>query len=195
MAEDKIKRECKLLVIGGSSGSIDFLLKLLPTLNVPLSFAIILVLHRKNSLESTLTELFASKTVIPVKEVEDKDVLEPGNIYIAPADYHLLIENNHEFSLDSSEKINFSRPSVDVTFESAAEVYGSSLVGVVLSGANADGTNGLKAIKRAGGLIIAQKPETAQVAYMPEQAISNNSIDFIFDVNELATFINSFLNH
>lgn len=195
MAENKIERECKLLVIGGSSGSIDFLLKLLPTLHVPLSFAIVLVLHRKNSLESTLTELFASKTVIPVKEVEDKDVLEPGNIYIAPADYHLLIENNHEFSLDSSEKINFSRPSVDVTFESAAEIYGSSLVGVVLSGANADGTNGLKAIKRAGGLIIAQKPETAQVAYMPEQAIMNNSIDYIFDVNELATFINSSLNH
>ncbi len=194
MAENKMKAKCKAIVIGGSSGSIDFLLKLLPTLQVPLSLVIILVLHRKNSLESTLAELFSSKTRIPVKEVEDKDVAEPGSIYVAPADYHLLIEKNHEFSLDTSEKVNFSRPSLDVTFESAAEVYGNTLVGVILSGANADGSNGLKAIKQKGGLIIAQKPETAQVAYMPQQAILNNTIDFIFNVNELATFINSHQN-
>jgi two-component system chemotaxis response regulator CheB len=192
MAENKIKPEA--LVIGGSSGSIDFLLKLLPTLNAPLKLVIILVLHRKNSFESTLAELFSSKTPIPVKEVEDKDVAEPGTVYVAPADYHLLIEKNHEFSLDISEKVNFSRPSLDVTFESAAEVYGPSLVGVVLSGANADGSNGLRAVKQRGGLIIAQRPETAQVAYMPQQAILNNTIDFVFNVNELATFINSFQN-
>jgi two-component system, chemotaxis family, protein-glutamate methylesterase/glutaminase len=194
MAENKMSPLCDVVVIGGSSGSIDVLLKLLPNLKAPLSLAIILVLHRKNSGESTMTELFTSKTTIPVKEVEDKDPVEPGTIYIAPADYHLLIEQNREFSLDSSEKINFSRPSLDVTFESAADVYGPSLVGVILSGANADGTNGLKAVKRAGGLIIAQKPETAQVSYMPEQAILNNTIDFIFDVSELATFINTSLN-
>ena len=194
MAENKMTAKCKAIVIGGSSGSIDFLLKLLPTLQTPLSLVIILVLHRKNSLESTLAELFSSKTRIPVKEVEDKDVAEPGSIYVAPADYHLLIEKNHEFSLDTSEKVNFSRPSLDVTFESAAEVYGNTLVGVILSGANADGSNGLKAIKQKGGLIIAQKPETAQVAYMPQQAILNNTIDFIFNVNELATFINSHQN-
>lgn len=186
--------KCEAIVIGGSSGSIDFLLKLLPALQAPLSLVIVLVLHRKTSPESNLAELFSSKTPIPVKEVEDKDVAEPGAIYVAPADYHLLIEKNHEFSLDISEKINFSRPSLDVTFESAAEVYGSSLVGVILSGANADGSNGLKAVKQGGGLIIAQQPETAQVAYMPEQAILNNTVDFIFNVSELAMFINSFQN-
>lgn len=194
MAENKVSTPCDAVVIGGSSGSIDVLLKLLPNLKAPLPLAIILVLHRKNAVESTMTELFASKTTIPVKEVEDKDPVEPGTIYIAPADYHLLIEQNREFSLDSSEKINFSRPSLDVTFESAAEVYGPSLVGIILSGANADGTNGLKAVKQAGGLIIAQKPETAQVAYMPEHAILHNTIDFIFDVSELATFINTSIN-
>lgn len=194
MAENKMTTKCEAIVIGGSSGSIDFLLKLLPTLQAPLPLTIILVLHRKNSLESTLAELFSSKTPIPVKEVEDKDVAEPGSIYVAPADYHLLIEKNHAFSLDTSEKVNFSRPSLDVTFESAAEVYGSSLVGVILSGANADGSNGLKAVKQRGGLIVAQKPETAQVAYMPQQAIVNNTIDFVFNVNELATFINSHQN-
>jgi len=194
MAENKMTTKYEAIVIGGSSGSIDFLLKLLPTLQAPLSLVIILVLHRKNSIESTLAELFSSKTPIPVKEVEDKDVAEPGTIYVAPADYHLLIEKNHEFSLDISEKVNFSRPSLDVTFESAAEVYGNTLVGVILSGANADGSNGLKAVKQRGGLIVAQKPETAQVAYMPEQAILNNTIDFVFNVNELATFINTFQN-
>jgi two-component system chemotaxis response regulator CheB len=194
MAENKMTTKCEAIVIGGSSGSIDFLLKLLPILQAPLSLLIILVLHRKNSLESTLAELFSSKTSIPVKEVEDKDVAEPGAIYVAPADYHLLIEKNHEFSLDTSEKVNFSRPSLDVTFESAAEVYGPSLVGVILSGANADGSNGLKVVKQRGGVIVAQKPETAQVAYMPEQAILNNTIEFIFNVNELATFINSHQN-
>ena len=194
MAENKMKATCELIVIGGSSGSIEVLLKLLPSLKAPLSLAIILVLHRKNSVESTMAELFAGRTQIPVKEVEDKDAVEPGTIYIAPADYHLLIERDREFSLDNSEKINFSRPSLDVTFESAAEVYGPSLVGIILSGANADGTNGLKAVKRAGGLTIAQNPETAQVSYMPEQAILHNTIDYIFDVSELATFINSSLN-
>lgn len=194
MAENKMKTPCELIVIGGSSGSIEVLLKLLPSLKAPLSLAIILVLHRKNSVESTMTELFSGRTSIPVKEVEDKDAVEPGTIYIAPADYHLLVEREREFSLDSSEKINFSRPSLDVTFESAAEVYGPSLVGIILSGANADGTNGLRAVKRAGGLTIAQNPATAQVAYMPEQAILHNTIDYIFDVSELATFINSSLN-
>ena len=194
MAETKIKQPHGAVVIGGSSGSIEVLLKLLPALHSPLSVAVIIVLHRKNAAESTLADLFSHKTNISIREVEDKDTITANTIYIAPADYHLLIEKNFEFSLDASEKINFSRPSLDVTFESAAEVYGASLAGIILSGANADGASGLKAIKQAGGTIIAQKPETALVPYMPEQAILNNTIDFIYDVNEMATFINSFLN-
>ncbi|MFN8346653.1 MAG: chemotaxis protein CheB [Spirosomataceae bacterium] len=194
MAESKVKTRYEAIVIGGSSGSIDFMLKLLPLLRVPLLGIIIIVLHRKNSLASTLSELFSSRTAIPVKEIEDKDTVTPGHIYIAPADYHLLIEKNREFSLDSSEKINFSRPSLDVTFESAADVYGPLMAGVILSGANADGADGLKAVKKAGGLIIAQKPETARVSYMPEQAILKNAVDFIYDHDELAAFINSSLN-
>ena len=123
--------------------------------------------------------------------MDDKDPILPGHIYLAPADYHLLIETDHQFSLDDSEKVNYSRPSLDVTFESAADVYGPSLVGVLLSGANADGTQGLTAIKKAGGVIIAQKPESAKVAFMPQQAILHTDIDFVFDVAELAAFIQS----
>jgi two-component system chemotaxis response regulator CheB len=191
MAENRLNGRFKAVVIGGSAGSLDVLLKLLPALQPIVSFTAIIVLHRKNSGDSTLEDLLAGRTTIPVREVEDKDSLKPGIIYVAPADYHLLIEKNLTFSLDDSEKVNYSRPSLDVTFESAADVYGDSLVGILLSGANSDGTNGLMAIKKAGGITIAQKPETAQSAFMPQQAIFNVPIDFILDIPELISFINS----
>lgn len=191
MAQNKLKYTCKSVVIGGSAGSIEVLLKLLPALSLPLSFAVIIVLHRKSSTDSSLVNLLSVKTILPIREVEDKDAAIPGEIYLAPADYHLLIEKEEVFSLDDSEKVNYSRPSLDVTFESAADVYGAALVGILLSGANADGTAGLNAIKKAGGLIVAQKPETAQSSFMPQQAILNTPIDFVFDVDEIAVFINS----
>lgn len=194
MEKDKLNKGCEVLVIGGSAGSIDALLQLFPALPGSLSFAMIIVLHRKNTADSTLTEILAARTRLPVNEVDDKDPVLPGHIYLAPADYHLLIEQTSLFSLDDSEKVNYSRPSLDVTFESAADIYGPSLVGVLLSGANSDGTQGLAAIKKAGGIIIAQKPESAKVAYMPQQAILNTDIDFVFDMPELASFIQR-INH
>lgn len=182
------------VVIGGSTGSLDVLLKVLPVLKPTLSFTIIVVLHRKNSADSTLEALLASRTSIPVREVEDKDALSIGHIYLAPADYHLLVEADKTFSLDYSEKVNYSRPSLDVTFESAADVYGDTLVGILLSGANTDGTKGLAAIKKEGGIIIAQKPETAQAPFMPQQAIDNVAVDFILDIPDLISFINALNN-
>lgn len=191
MAKNRVTVPGNVVLIGGSTGSIDVLLSLLPALRSPLPFALIITLHRKNTADSTLAELLATKTSIPLREVDDKDPLEPGHIYLAPADYHLLLEQDGTFSLDDSEKINFSRPSIDVTFESAADVYGSALVGILLSGANADGTRGLRAIKEAGGVTIVQQPETAQVAFMPQQALLGAPIDFVLDVAELTTFVNA----
>ncbi|RAJ98168.1 two-component system chemotaxis response regulator CheB [Larkinella arboricola] len=191
MAENKLKTPCKAVVIGGSAGSIEVLLKLLPALPSVLSFTVIIVVHRKNSAESSLANLLSLKTAVPIQEVEDKDAVLPGSMYLAPADYHLLIEKQGVFSLDNSEKVNYSRPSLDVTFESAADVYGPAMVGILLSGANADGTAGLKAVKNAGGVIVAQKPETAMSGFMPQQAILNTPIDFILDVNELIEFVRS----
>ena len=182
MAENRVVSSSAMVVIGGSTGSIDVLLNLLPALRPPLSFALVIVLHRKNTPDTSLADLFALKTNLPLHEVEDKDAILPGHIYLAPADYHLLIEHDGTFSLDDSEKINYSRPSIDVTFESAADVYGPALTGILLSGANADGTVGLKAIQRAGGLTIVQRPDTAQVAYMPQQAILNTKPDYVLDV-------------
>lgn len=127
MEKNSIKGGCELLVVGGSAGSLDVILKVLPSIRSNFNIAIVIVLHRKNNFESVLTSLFAAKTSLPVKEAEEKDVIEPGCIYIAPADYHLLVEKNSTFSLDFSEKVNFSRPSIDVTFESAADACGSRL--------------------------------------------------------------------
>lgn len=191
MEKDKLISGCKVLIIGGSAGSLEVLMRIFPKLAPISSFAIVIVLHRKNTEDSLLEELFALKTQIPVKEVEDKVKLKPGFIYIAPSDYHLLFEKNNLLSLDISEKINYSRPSIDVSFESAAEVYGSSLVGILLSGANSDGTQGLIAIKNAGGTVIVQNPENAVMPFMPQNAISNTTPDWILNENEVLQLIST----
>lgn len=190
MAKDRVNTVCRVLVIGGSTGSIDVLLHLLPALHPPLSFAVILVLHRQNTADSTLASLLAAKTTLPLKEVDDNDRLTPGHIYLAPADYHLLLERDGQFSLDASEKVHYSRPAIDVTFESVADVYGPAVVGLLLSGANADGTAGLRAINRAGGRTGVQQPDTAQVAYMPRHALLHAPIDEVLDLNGMIRFIN-----
>ena len=177
--------DCTILVIGGSAGSLEVILQLLPVIPKNIPFAIVLVLHRKSG-ESLLTELLAEKTVLPVTEVEEKDELHPGVVYIAPPDYHLLIEQDHSFSLDYSEKINYSRPSIDVTFESAAEVFGDKSAAMLLSGANADGVDGLKHIQKSGGLTIVQDPKDASVSYMPQQALEAMDPDYIMDTEGLA---------
>ena len=190
MEKNSLNRHFKTIVIGGSAGSLEVLFRLLPKLRPDLKIAVIIVLHRRNSGDSSLSELLSTKSSIPTQEVEDKDPILPGNIYLAPSDYHLLAEKNFTFSLDYSEKINFSRPSLDVTFESAADVYGSSLIGIILSGANEDGTKGLLTIKNNGGIIVAQEPRTAQMPLMPQYAIDHAAIDYILGIDEMADFIN-----
>jgi len=137
--------------------------------------------------------LLSTKTSLPVKEVEDKEALLPGRIYIAAPDYHLLIEDEHSFSLDSSEKINYSRPSIDVSFESVAGVFGKAVVGVLLSGASVDGAKGLQNIKSAGGYTIAQDPASADMGYMPQQAISFGQVDAIVNGKDIPAFIRELL--
>ena len=181
----------RALVIGGSAGSLDVLLKVLPEINSNLDFPIIIVLHRKQGADSLLSDLLSYRTELKVKEADEKEKIMKGCIYIAPSDYHLLIEKDHTFSLDYSEKINYSRPSIDVTFQSAADTYGDKLVCLLLSGSNADGVNGLIATKKNGGIIWAQDPETAQVTYMPEQAILRAKVNAVLKPEEMAGYINS----
>lgn len=191
MEENHVAKAVKALVIGGSAGSLQVLFALLPLLHSNLPFAIIIVLHRRHSADSSLSDLLATKTLLPTHEVEDKDLIRPGHIYLAPADYHLLIEKHAFFSLDYSEKINFSRPSIDVTFESAADVYGPSLVALLLSGANEDGTKGLSHVKKAGGTTLVQNPDTAQMPYMPHYAMMHTVIDHVLDVPQMSHYINN----
>jgi len=181
---------CEALIIGGSAGSLDVLLKVLPALRYDLSFPIVIVVHRKYGTDSLLPELLAGKTRLHVKEVDEKERLVAGTIYIAPSDYHTLVEQDRTFSLDYSEKINYSRPAIDVTFQTAAEVYQKKLVCLLLSGSNADGVNGLKSVKSWGGVAAIQDPSTAQVAYMPEQASIHVKIDHFLAIEDMAEFIN-----
>ncbi|OXE99063.1 CheB methylesterase [Flavobacterium araucananum] len=189
MEESKIISGCKVVVIGGSAGSLNALMQILPDLPQLKDFAIVITLHRKSTDDQTLEELIALKSTVAVKPVEDKVPILPGFIYIAPSNYHLLFEKNETLSLDISEKINYSRPSIDVSFESASEIYGGALVGILLSGSNTDGTYGLKAIKAAGGTIVVQNPTVAEMPFMPHNAILNTNPDFVLDNQEIVTFL------
>lgn len=178
-----------LVLIGGSAGSIQIILKALQPL-LPGNFAVVIVLHRKPSSDSTLIDIFGGKTALRVKEADEKERIQPATVYIAPADYHLLIEKDGSFSLDDSEKVNFSRPSIDITFESAAEVYGSAAVAILLSGASIDGIEGLQKIKTRGGLCIVQDPDTAEVDFLPRQALLSIRPDHIARPDEIGRILN-----
>lgn len=191
MEEEQVNKKRGLVIIGGSSGSLEAVLAILPKLDRHFSIPILLVMHRSNaSADTGLTELIASRTNLKVKEADEKDELLPGWIYLAPADYHLLFEDDGTLSLDASQKINYSRPSIDVSFISAAEVYKENLIAILLSGANADGAMGMKAIKEAGGRNIVQDPAEALVSYMPEQALTHALPQDILGAAAIARLLN-----
>ena len=187
MAQDAVRY--KMVIMGGSAGSLDVILKIVPLLPLRSGASFLLVIHRKNEPDSLLTELLSARTVLPVKEVEDKEPLLSNHLYVAPPDYHLLMENQHWFSLDGSEKIHYSRPSIDVTFESVAETFRHSCIGILLSGANADGAEGLEKIKQHNGLTIVQDPATADVPYMPQSAINRFAVDKILSPDAIGALI------
>lgn len=190
MEENDISK-CKLLLIGGSAGSLEVLMAILPKLKAIKNFSIVIILHRKSAEDSALEDLIALKTIIPLGRIEDKEIMKAGFIYVAPSDYHLLFEKNKQFSLDVSEKVNYSRPSIDVSFESAAISFGKKCTGILLSGANADGTSGLKAIQNVGGKVIIQNPENAIMAFMPQNAFSTITPDYVLEVDEILEYINA----
>ncbi len=191
MAKSSVDLPCRIVVIGGSAGSLEVLLRILRTLNSGFKFPLVVVLHRGSPADSVLPELLSFKTRIPIREIEDKEPIENGVIFLAPPNYHVLIESETEFSLDYSEKVNFSRPSIDVTFSSAADVFGKSAVGILLSGANNDGTLGLAAMASAGGTTVVQDPRSARVSIMPQNAIDNVKVQHVLKEADLADFINT----
>ena len=188
MAEDGIIKY-KMIAVGGSAGSLEVILKIVEALPVTNYLSVLIIIHRKNDGESVLVDLLSMRTQLTVKEIEDKETILPGYIYIAPADYHVLFENERMFSLDASEKIHHSRPSIDVSFESVAEVFGKTAIGILLSGANADGAEGMRNIKQLGGFTIVQDPSSAEVDYMPTQALELMKPDRILKSMEIAEFL------
>ncbi len=188
MEESKIINR-RVVIIGGSAGSLNALLLILPELPVFKSFALVIVLHRRGTDDLTLESLIQLKSVAPVTIIEDKVGITNGFIYVAPSNYHLLFEKDNIFALDTSEKVNYSRPSIDVSFESAAEVYGTNLIGILLSGSNTDGTEGLKAIQKAGGIVVIQDPKSAEMPFMPSNALLHIKPDYILSNDDILKFI------
>lgn len=170
-----MKKDDKIILIGGSAGSFPIIMNLLPELPVYFDVPVIIVLHRLRNVISEMAYLFSKATnKHTIREPEDKEPILPGNIYLAPQNYHLLIEPDKVFSLDYSEQINFSRPSIDLSFISAANVYKENCIGILLSGSNKDGANGLTHVLTKGDKAIIQDPIDASYNVMPTEAIKLN---------------------
>lgn len=167
------------LVIGGSSGGIDALIELLPALPASLRVPVIVVLHLPRDRPSLLPAIFQPRCALPLREAHDKDPLAPGAVYFAPPDYHLLVDAGPRAALSVDPPVHYSRPSIDVLFESAADLYTKHLIGVLLSGANEDGTRGLQAIAAAGGLLVAQDPASAAMPTMPLSAMGRTAVHHV----------------
>jgi len=162
------RAEC--IVMGGSAGAIEALLTLLPALPRDFPLPVLVVVHLPPNERSLLPEIFSLRCQLPVKEAEDKEPIRGGTIYFAPPNYHLLVETDFTLSLSSDEPVFFSRPAIDILFETAADAYGSSLRAVVLTGASSDGAAGLRAVHGVGGLAFVQSPASAEAGLMPRSA-------------------------
>ena len=160
------------VVIGASAGALEALSAILPALPASFALPIFIVVHLPHNRKSVLADILRAKCRIPVQEAEDKEIVIAGRIYIAPPDYHLLVETNYCLALSSDEPVRYSRPSIDVLFESAADTYGPALIAIVLTGANPDGADGLRKIGEAGGTTIVQNPAEALAPEMPRAALA-----------------------
>ena len=175
-----------IFVIGGSAGSLEPLMQILMGLPSDLTLPVGVVLHVLPTQPSHLASVLARQVSRPVREAEDKDALEPNTIYVAPPNYHMLIERKKTIALSVDEHVNFSRPSIDVLFESAAIAFGRHTIGALLSGSNADGAEGLRRIAEAGGLAMVQRPTSAQYPVMPEAALRALPTARVYDPSEMA---------
>jgi two-component system, chemotaxis family, protein-glutamate methylesterase/glutaminase len=175
----------KAIVIGGSAGAVEVLDILLSALPENFALPILIVQHLHSSDQGAFASHLASKTLLPVIEACDKSPVKPGFIYTAPADYHMLVETEEMISLSVDLPVNWSRPSIDVLFESAAYIWGQATTGVILSGASSDGARGIGAIKAAGGHTITQDPVTAQSAFMPQSAILSGAVNEILSPEKI----------
>jgi two-component system, chemotaxis family, protein-glutamate methylesterase/glutaminase len=190
-AEQIAARRPALVVVGGSAGAVEILQRLTSKLTTSFSPAMVVVLHMPPDSRGVLHELLAAPSRPRMKVAEDKEPVVPGTVYFATAGYHLLVEGDGTFALSLDDLVHFSRPSIDVLFETAAEAYGDRVLGVILSGANADGAEGLRAIVDTGGAAVIQAPATADVPTMPEAALKACRESYVADPAAIAQLLAS----
>ena len=180
-----------LICIGTSSGGFRALRTILSSLDPSFETPIVIVQHIGPRSDSTWIETLNEISPLKVQEAEDKEPILPGHVYIAPPNYHLLVEQDKTLSLLVDEKVNFARPSIDVLFESVADTCGTKAIGIVLTGANSDGAKGLREIWERGGIGVVQNPQTAETPAMPLAAIKESSTDHICDLEEIPKLLSS----
>lgn len=186
---DALAQRVDAVVIGASAGGIEALSLLLPALPPDLRAPVFIVQHLPRDRASLLVEIFAPRCAVPLQEAQDKQPIEPGNVYFAPPDYHLLLDAGPRLALSVDAPVHYSRPAIDVLFQSAADLYGPRLLGLVLTGGNQDGAEGLAAVRAAGGLTAVQDPADAQMPLMPECALATGPADYVLTLRQLASLL------
>ena len=189
MSKYKLDNTYRAIVLGGSAGSFQGITKILSSIPDSFELPIIMCLHRLKHVRNGFVEALSIKSTKPVTEPYDKEKLKKGKVYLAPSNYHLSIELGNNFALSTEDMVNNSRPSIDITLETAAYNYKHRLIGILLSGANKDGASGMKAIKDRGGLTIVQNPNECMIKTMPESALEATKIDYVLNVKEIIEFL------
>lgn len=189
MNKYNLNNSYKAVVIGGSAGSFQGVVKILSNLPKNFPLPIIMCLHRLKHVRHGFVEALSLKSVVQVTEPNDKESIKKGGIYLAPANYHMSVELGHHFALSTEEMVNNSRPAIDITLGTSAYVYKEKLIGILLSGANKDGARGMQSIKDKKGLTIVQDPTECMIETMPKAALTATKIDHILKVDQIIEFL------
>lgn len=184
-----LSNKYKAVVIGGSAGSFQGITRILSSIPEDFSLPVIMCLHRLKHVRNGFTEALSIKSIKPVTEPCDKENIKKGQVYLAPANYHLSVELGNSFSLSTEDMVNNSRPAIDITLETAAYVFKDKLIGILLSGANRDGALGMKKIKDRGGLTLVQDPADCMIDTMPAAALQITQIDYTLSIDEIIKFL------
>lgn len=179
----------KAVIIGGSAGSFQIVTKILSSIPTGFPVPVLLCLHRLKHVRSGFVEALSLKSNIPVIEPNDKDTLKPGMAYLAPANYHMFVEMANRIALSTDDPINHSRPSIDLSFITAANAYRHKLIGIILSGANRDGSMGLKKVHENGGTSIVQDPNECEVKTMTEASLKITQVNYVYRSDEIVNFL------
>ncbi|MGX9566314.1 chemotaxis protein CheB [Pseudomonas sp. CFBP 5748] len=186
---DRSRSRIEAIVVGASAGGVEALLKVFGYLRKGFGVPILVVLHLPDERDSQLASVFGHRLAVPVEEARDKQDVVPGTLYVASPGYHLSVEADRSLSLSLEDPVHHSRPSIDVLFESAADVYGANLLAVVLTGANSDGAKGLARVRELGGVTVVQDPDEAHVSTMPEAALALHEPDHILTLQDIGQLL------